>query len=149
MRINAMKDFKTPYIEITHDIEIQAAPIYLEDESHPEKGQYFFMYAIKIINHRPESIQLTHRRWVINNGHRESKVVEGEGIVGEQPDIGPGGEYQYRSFCPLDTPTGNMRGSFFFENEIGKKIEAKIPLFFLRTLDRPGRPDGLYDGVSP
>lgn len=139
-----MDHFETPYIEITNDIQVEAAPVYMKDESHPTKEQYFFMYAIKITNHRQERIQLTYRHWIINNGKGQSKEVNGEGVVGELPFIEPGESYQYRSFCPMDTPTGNMRGYFYFETEEGLQIVAKIPLFFLRVLDTPGHPQGLY-----
>lgn len=138
----------TPYREETDNIEVEVAPVYLSEESAPAKGQFFYMYAVRITNHRDESVQLLSRKWVIRNGQGEVKEIEGDGVIGEQPWIKPGDTYTYRSFCPLTTPTGNMRGTYFFENESGEEIEARVPLFFFRMVDAPGNPQGLYSELQ-
>jgi len=61
--------------------------------------------------------------------------VEGEGVVGEQPVILPGGEHRYSSFCVLETPVGCMEGSYQMVAEDGTAFEAQIPAF---TLAAPG-----------
>lgn len=33
-------------------------------------------------------------------------------MIGEQPELAPGEEHIYDSFCPLRTPTGKMKGTF-------------------------------------
>jgi ApaG protein len=58
--------------------------------------------------------------------------VSGPGVVGHQPKIRPGESFEYESFCPLPTPTGNMRGTYQMIDEAGKEIDIRIPLFFLR-----------------
>lgn len=137
-------DIVTPYKEITEGIEVEVAPVYLSDESAPAKGQFFFMYAVRITNNSNESVHLLSRKWIIKNGLGETKEIEGDGVLGETPWIKPGDHYTYRSFCPLSTPTGNMRGSYFFETESGLDLEIKVPLFFFRMVDAPGNPKGLY-----
>ena len=141
-------DITTPYREETDNIEVEVAPVYLSEESAPAKGQFFYMYAVRITNNRPEPVQLLTRKWTIRNGQGEVKEIEGDGVIGEQPWIKPGDTYTYRSFCPLTTPTGNMRGSYLFENEAGEEIEAKVPLFFFRMVDAPGNPQGLYSELQ-
>ena len=58
-------------------------------------------------------------------------VVEGEGVVGLQPFIPPGGVHEYESFCVLKSPEGYMEGEYFFEREDGTTFAAAIPRFEL------------------
>ncbi len=44
----------------------------------------------------------------------QSQEVRGPGVVGEQPELGPGQSFRYQSACPLPTPHGKMRGHFEF-----------------------------------
>ena len=119
------------YGETTQDIQVEVIPIYVPDQSQ-FVNQYLYTYNISITNHSNQACQLLRRHWIIvdGNGHREE--VEGEGVVGEQPLIQPGECYQYSSYCPLATPTGNMRGSFLFVDSQGNEFNVKVPLFFLR-----------------
>jgi ApaG protein len=76
--------------------------------------------------------QLLRRKWIIVDGRGHKEIIEGDGVVGEQPHLNPGENYQYSSYCPLKTPSGSMRGSFFFADSNGEEFEVKVPLFFLR-----------------
>lgn len=144
-----MIKIETPYRQTTENIEVQAAPLYLSEESAPQKNQYFFMYGIKIINHREEEIQLISREWIINDGNNQTFSTEGEGVVGEMPIIQAKESFQYNSLCPLKTPTGNMRGSYMFKVlSSEERIKVKIPLFFLRTADTPSNTAQLYKSIK-
>jgi hypothetical protein len=55
--------------------------------------------------------------------------VRGDGVVGEQPMIEPGGAYDYVSGCPLQTPTGAMEGTFQMVTADGRAFDAAIPRF--------------------
>jgi ApaG protein len=57
--------------------------------------------------------------------------VEGEGVVGEQPVVPPGGVHEYQSFCVLRTPLGYMEGRYFFVRPDGSTFTADIPRFEL------------------
>jgi ApaG protein len=62
-----------------------------------------------------------------NGSHRE---VEGEGVVGVQPTLQPGEQYQYVSGCNLHTEIGKMYGTYLMENLYTKeKFEVNIPVF--------------------
>ena len=76
--------------------------------------------------------QLLNRHWIIVDGMGQREEVQGEGVVGEQPILEPGENYQYSSYCPLPTQTGSMRGSFEFLGADQQLFQVKVPLFFLR-----------------
>jgi len=56
-------------------------------------------------------------------------------VIGEQPDIQPGDEHSYQSFCILDTPIGCMQGSYQMRAADGTEFETQIAPF---TLAVPG-----------
>jgi ApaG protein len=120
------------YYELTQGIEIQVAPEYLTEQSSPKDAQFVFAYTVTITNRGENEVQLMNRHWIITDGTGEVHEVRGPGVVGEQPKLKPGQKHVYSSFCPLPTPTGNMRGSFQFVNQHGALFDARIPLFFLR-----------------
>ena len=122
------------YCEITQGIQVEVTPEYIAEQSTPEASQYVFAYHITITNVGETEVQLMSRHWVITDGSGVVHEVKGPGVVGEQPKLKPGEKHAYSSFCPLTTPTGNMRGSFQMINTRGAQFEAKIPLFFLRDL---------------
>jgi ApaG protein len=122
------------YRETTEEVQIDVRPQYHAEKSKPEAKQYFFSYLVRVTNLSDAPTQLVSRRWVITDGAGEVHEVEGPGVIGEQPWIEPGKTFEYESFCPLPTPTGNMRGHYRMERKDGKKFDAKIPLFFLRTV---------------
>ena len=62
-------------------------------------------------------------RWPMVN------LVEGEGVVGEQPVLHPGQSHDYVSGCPLTTPMGAMQGHYGFRREDGSRFEVAIPHF--------------------
>ena len=120
------------YKEITDNIEIEVIPQFVPDqEDFP--NQYLFSYLVTIRNQSKKKCQLLRRHWIITNGEGEKEIVEGDGVIGQQPVLRPGQSHQYSSFCPLPTPTGNMRGWYEFVDENQKFFKVKIPLFFLRA----------------
>ncbi len=120
------------YYETTQGIEVEVKPEYLPNESIPEASQFLFAYHITIANKGETEVQLLSRHWIITDGTGAVHEVKGPGVVGEQPKLKPGEKHSYSSFCPLPTPTGNMRGSFQMVNHLGAKFDVAIPLFFLR-----------------
>lgn len=119
------------YREFTKDIEVEVVPVFVPDQKQ-FMGQFLYTYNVSITNHSKSSCRLLRRKWVIVDGEGHKDIVEGEGVVGEQPFLDPGDSYQYSSYCPLPTPTGNMRGAFYFQDSKGEEFEVKVPLFFLR-----------------
>ncbi len=120
------------YREKIHDIEVEITPEYLEKDSSPEASRFVFAYHVTITNKSDYEVQLIARHWIITDGKGVVHEVKGEGVIGEQPKLKPGQKHQYSSFCPLTTPTGNMRGTFQMLSHKGANFNVKIPLFFLR-----------------
>jgi ApaG protein len=120
-----------PYAEATDTVVVRVSVSYLPDQSEPRRGRWFWAYHIRIENEGDSSVQLLTRHWVITDGRGARHTVEGEGVVGEQPVIAPGGSYDYVSGCPLATPNGVMQGSYRMIREDGAMIDVAIPRFTL------------------
>ena len=117
----------------TEGVEVTVAPRFMEAESDPAQGLYFWAYTVEIVNRSRRTLQLVSRHWVITDGRGQVHEVRGEGVVGEQPVLKPGERFEYTSGCPLTTPDGTMRGAYTMRGE-GGDIEVAIPLF---ALDSP------------
>lgn len=112
-------------------IRVTVRPAYLREQSRPDAAQYVFAYHVRIENVGEQAAQLLTRRWQIHDAIGEDNVVEGEGVVGEQPVIAPGRVHEYRSFCVLKSPRGSMEGQYRFARADGTRFEAQIPKFDL------------------
>ena len=121
------------FYKITDDIRIPVRPAYVEDHSRPADGKYVFSYAIRIENVGADTVQLMTRRWHIWDSIGEATEVEGEGVVGEQPVLPPGGVHTYESFCILKSPSGWMEGYYTFLTDDDAPREAAVPRFTLST----------------
>jgi ApaG protein len=122
------------YRSITRNIEVAVEPYYLEGESDPDAARYVWGYRVTIANHSDAPIQVLARHWRITDGLGRTQEVRGPGVVGEQPELGPGDSFQYTSGCPLPTSSGIMVGSYTVKGEDGGFFEIDIPAF---SLDMP------------
>ena len=104
---------------------------YLPEQSEPGRGRWFWAYHVRLENEGPMAVQLLTRHWIITDGRGARHTVEGEGVVGEQPLIAPGGSFDYVSGCPLATPTGSMKGTYHMLGEDGSAFDVDIPKFAL------------------
>ena len=120
-------------IEQTPDyrIEIAVRSIYIDDESEPDDNKYVFAYTITIRNVGTVSAQLLTRHWVITDADGKVQEVRGDGVVGEQPRLAPGEDFQYTSAALIETPVGTMGGSYQMVADDGVSFDAEIPLFRL------------------
>ena len=110
---------------------------YIQDQSDAQKGPFVFAYFITIRNSGQIAAQLISRHWIITDAEGRSQEVKGLGVVGQQPLLKPGEEYQYQSGTPLNTPVGTMRGTYQMVAEDGTRFDAAVPDFILsmpRTL---------------
>ncbi len=123
------------YRAVTRQIEVTVEPNYLPDRSSADKNQFFWSYTIVIRNRGPETVQLRTRHWVITDASGRSQDVRGEGVVGEQPVLGPGEHFEYTSGVPLPTPSGFMTGSYEMVTETGEKFDIEVPTFSLDSPD--------------
>jgi len=110
---------------------IQVQSVYVESQSIPEEERYVFAYTITIRNLGRFHVQLLGRYWLITNSNGRQTEVQGEGVVGEQPLIPPGGEFQYTSGAILETPLGTMEGHYEMVDHQGQPFQTAIPVFRL------------------
>ena len=118
-----------------YEIRIQVATQYVDDQSEPDVDRYVFAYTITIENLSELPAQLLSRHWVITDANGKVQEVSGDGVVGEQPKLGPGETYRYSSGAVLETPVGAMQGRYRMQAEDGIDFDAPIPPF---TLAVPG-----------
>lgn len=122
------------YTRTTHDVRVTVQPVYLDEQSSPEDGQYVWAYQVRIENLGQSAMRLRNRYWSITDAQGRTQEVRGPGVVGEQPLLRPGDSFEYTSGCPLPTPSGMMVGSYEMEAENGDRVEVAIPAF---SLDSP------------
>lgn len=114
----------------THGLSVQVEPRYLPQNSDPGKSNFVFAYHITIRNGSIRTATLRKRRWLIIDADGDRNVVEGDGVVGQQPTLEPGDTYEYTSFCPLETRWGTMEGAFMMEDAGGERFEIAVGRFF-------------------
>ena len=122
------------YSAITKAIRVSVKPIFLDDQSTPSEDHYVWAYQVTIENTGSGTVQLINRHWRITDAQGRMQEVKGEGVVGEQPRLGPGQLFEYTSGTPLNTPSGLMMGSYEMEDERGQRFDIDIPAF---SLDSP------------
>jgi len=119
------------YTEETRGIRITVRPLYLDEQSDPAQRHYVFAYFVRIENRSRRTVQLLQRRWLIHDSVGPDQHVEGPGVVGEQPTLGPGDTHEYHSFCILKSRLGYMEGSYRFIGRDDVLFDAAIPRFDL------------------
>ncbi len=120
-----------------YELTVSVKTQYLPDQSDPERSNYVFVYAVTIKNTGQIASQLISRHWVITDTNNRVEEVRGLGVVGQQPLLQPGQQFEYTSGTSLPTPQGSMTGEYFCVAEDGQQFEVKIPEFVLslpRTL---------------
>ena len=105
--------------------------IYIDDESEPDSNRYVFAYTVTIRNVGTVPAQLLTRHWVITDADGKVQEVRGDGVVGEQPRLAPGEDFQYTSAALIETPVGTMEGSYALVADDGVSFDAAIPMFRL------------------
>jgi ApaG protein len=103
----------------------------LPEESQPDAGQYAFAYTITIENTGDVTAQLIARHWIITDADGHTEEVRGLAVVGHQPVLKPGEQFEYTSWTRIPTPNGTMRGTFFCMTEDARPFDTPIGEFGL------------------
>jgi ApaG protein len=119
----------------TDGIRVTVRSEFRPDRSAPAQGRFLFTYTVRIANEGATAAKLVSRHWIITDAHGKREEVVGEGVVGQQPHLDPGEQFEYTSFCVLATPHGSMRGTYTMVRDDGDPFEARIAPF---TLVVPG-----------
>ena len=114
-----------------HRVDVAVESAYVESQSQPDADQYVFAYTVTIHNTGQIPARLLTRHWIITDGHGQVQEVRGDGVVGEQPHLGPNERFRYTSGAVLQTPVGSMHGSYQMLADDGTRFDAPIPAFSL------------------
>jgi ApaG protein len=120
-----------------HAIDVSVHTRFLPEQSAPDAGRFVFAYTIRIRNGGELPARLLSRHWIITDDNGKVQEVRGDGVVGEQPWLRPGDEFEYTSGAVLETALGTMRGSYQMLSDDGTRFDAPIAAFTLsvpRTL---------------
>jgi ApaG protein len=120
-------------IAITQGIRVTVKSRFLPEQS--KAGRWAFAYTVRIENLGTVTAQLKSRHWVITDGNGRREEVRGDGVVGNQPVLRPGENFEYTSGAILQTPHGSMQGTYRMVAEDGRSFEAEIAAF---PLTQPG-----------
>lgn len=134
------KDPSTPNAEAAVDlpvlsegIAIRVRPDFSLARSDPAERTFVFSYRVELFNEGEEDAHLLFRHWRIHDPGGDDAEVDGEGVVGEQPLLEPGGSHSYSSFCVLRSPTGYMEGHYTFQRPDGRRFRVPVPRFHLEA----------------
>ena len=114
---------------MTAGVTVRVSVNFMPEQSRIEAGRWFWVYHIRLENHRDDIIQLRTRHWRITDSQGMVNIVDGEGVVGETPILAPGATHDYVSGCELMTNQGAMEGHYTFIDATGANFEVAIPFF--------------------
>lgn len=118
--------------KITQGICITVNAKYNEKLSYLEDNSFVFEYHINIQNSNSDQVKLLSREWHVFDSLDEPHVVEGLGVVGEQPILKFNESHSYVSYSELKSEMGYMEGHYTFMNLLtNKKFKVLIPRFYL------------------
>lgn len=115
--------------EFTCSVTVQPLP----EQSEPDADQYAFAYTVTIRNTGNVTAQLIARHWVVTDAHGHTEEVRGLAVVGHQPLLKPGEQFEYTSWTRIAAPNGTMRGSFLCITEDAHPFDATVPEFGLTS----------------
>ncbi len=118
---------RMPRPEFTTSVAVRHLP----EQSDAARGHHAFAYTITIRNTGDVTAQLVARHWIIVDATGHTEEVRGLAVVGNQPVLRPGEDFEYTSWTRLATPHGTMRGTFFCMTEDARPFEATIGEFGL------------------
>ena len=105
--------------------------IYMPNLQAPSDRPHPFVYFISIINRSHLEVQILGRKWVIQQANGDWIVVEGDGVVSQEPVIKPGDDFNYNSYHVIGE-NSKATGSFFGKAENGRLVRVRIPDFHLQ-----------------
>lgn len=103
--------------------------VYRLDLQAPPGQPHCFAYRITIHNDSDTVVTIKGRKWVVRSSNGCVTALEGDGVVGEFPQIQPGGRFTYQSYHALETESGFAEGSYLGVTPAGKGVYARIPRF--------------------
>ena len=120
----------------SQNVRVIVNPEYLEEDSSPESKEYYFKYSVKMINLNPFPITLKSRYWQVIDSEGDETIIKGPGVIGQTPRLAHNEEFNYSSYCILNSQWGTMEGFYFFETDDKKELKVQIARFYLLSKDK-------------
>lgn len=117
------------HVATTNGVTVRVAVNFMPDQSRVESGRWFWVYHIRIENNRDDRVRLRMRHWRITDVRGVVNIVDGEGVVGETPELASGQSHDYVSGCELQASQGTMQGHYTFTTSDGEPFLVEIPCF--------------------
>ena len=114
-----------------YEFSVSVETAFVAEQSDVEQNRYVFSYSIVITNTGTVPAQLISRHWVITDAAGTVQEVRGLGVVGVQPLLKPGEQFEYTSGTVINTPVGTMHGSYHMTAEDGVQFDSEIAPFTL------------------
>ena len=103
----------------------------LPEQTDPAQQLWGFVYTVTIRNTGDVPAQLVARHWRISDHQGGVQQVRGLGVVGHQPLLKPGEQFEYTSWAQIATAQGSMQGSFIGITADAHWFESPVPEFAL------------------
>ena len=103
----------------------------LPEQTDPAQQRYGFVYTVTICNTGDVAAQLIARHWQISDLRGSVQQVRGLGLVGHQPLLKPGEQFEYTSWAQIATSQGSMQGKFIGITEDAQCFESPVAEFAL------------------
>ena len=104
---------------------------HLAEQSDPAAQQHAFAYTVTVRNTGQVTAQLIARHWTVTDAHGHVDEVRGLAVVGHQPVLKPGEQFEYTSWTRIASAQGTMRGTFYCMTAEARPFEAHIAEFGL------------------
>ncbi|NDB84604.1 MAG: Co2+/Mg2+ efflux protein ApaG [Alphaproteobacteria bacterium] len=120
------------YSSISNGIIVSVDSFYAAELSNITTHNHVFIYKIRISNRSGDEIKLIAREWTIVQEGGLTEIVRGEGVIGKQPIIKSGEDFEYASQAILFASSGVMYGKFFCLNlQTWQNLTIEVPAFSL------------------
>lgn len=116
----------------TNDVEVIAWPQFVENSQELLSTMNIWNYNIKIVNKSSRIVKLRRRFFKIVDEKGVVKEVDGEGVIGKQPEILPNDFFEYQSSVNLETDSAIMGGHYVMEYvDDNERFLIDVPSFSL------------------
>jgi ApaG protein len=102
--------------------------VYVPTLQSPPDRPFPFVYFITIHNRSAETVFIRGRKWVVTDRQGSKVIVEGDGVVGQFPRLGPGEHFSYNSYHVIGSDSV-AEGAFLGIDEAGEPFVTRIPRF--------------------
>ena len=99
----------------------------------PGDRPFAFVYSITVRNGSGQAVTIKGRKWVVTEQlSGRCHIIEGDGIIGRLPRLGPGGAFSYRSYHVVAADSV-AEGSLLIFDDAQKPSLVRIPRFAMRV----------------